>query len=53
QMLIGWGFLDHYPRPGFGGDVYSVIAGKGSPSPAELLILERFLGVIGVRTSRS
>lgn len=43
QMLIGWGFLDHYPRDGFGGQVYAVIAGKGSPTAAELLILERFL----------
>lgn len=41
QMLIGWGFLDHYPRPGFGGQVYRVITGRGIPTPAELLILER------------
>nr|MDQ6881438.1 twin-arginine translocation pathway signal protein [Pseudomonadota bacterium] len=43
QMLIGWGFLDYYPRPGFGGQVYRVIAGKGSPTAAELQILERVI----------
>lgn len=43
QMLIGWGFLDHFPRPGFGGHVYSVIAGKGAPTLAELFILEKYL----------
>lgn len=43
QMLIGWGFLDHFPRPGFGGHVYAVITGKGEPSLAELLVLENYL----------
>ena len=43
QMLIGWGFLNHYPVPGFGGNVYAVIAGKGAPSSAELAVLERYL----------
>ena len=44
QMLIGWGFHDHYPRPGFRGHVYSVVSGRGAPSAAELAVLERYLG---------
>ena len=43
QLLIGWGFLNYYPRPGFGGNVYAVIAGKGTPSPEEMTVLERYL----------
>lgn len=44
QMLIGWGFLGYYPREGFRGNVYSVITGKGAPTPGELAVLERYLG---------
>ena len=47
QMLIGWGFLNHYPVPGFGGNVYAVITGKGAPSSAELAVLERYLLSMG------
>jgi hypothetical protein len=43
QMLIGWGFLNHYPKDGFGGRVYSVVAGKGAPTDDELGVLERYL----------
>ena len=43
QMLIGWGYLNHYPLPGFGGNVYAVIAGKGAPTAEELTVLERYL----------
>jgi endoglucanase len=43
QMLIGWGFLDYYPRDSFGGQVYAVVTGRGAPTVAELLLLERFL----------
>jgi endoglucanase len=43
QMLIGWGFLSYYPREGFGGQIFSVITGKGVPSPQELAVLERYL----------
>ena len=43
QMLIGWGFLSYYPREGFGGDVYSIITGKGAPTTSELKVLERYL----------
>jgi len=44
QLLIGWGFQEHFPRAGFGGNVYSVIAGRGAPTVAELGVLERYLG---------
>lgn len=43
QLLIGWGFLKYYPRAGFGGNVYAVIAGKGAPGPEEMAVLERYL----------
>jgi len=43
QMLIGWGYLNYYPSPGFGGNVYAVIAGKGAPTAEELAVLERYL----------
>ena len=46
QMLIGWGFVDYYPRGGFGGQVYAVIAGRGRPAPAELAVLERYLASV-------
>ncbi len=50
QLLIGWGFLKYYPRAGFGGNIYAVVAGKGAPSPAEMAILERYLGSLaGIR----
>ena len=44
QLLIGWGFAASFPQSGFGGNVYSVITGKGEPTPAELAVLERYLG---------
>jgi len=44
QMLLGWGFLGHYPRGGFNGNLYSAIAGKGALTTAELAVLERYLG---------
>jgi endoglucanase len=43
QMLIGFGFCGYYPRGGFGGSIYSVIAGKGAPTAQELGVLERYL----------
>lgn len=46
QMLIGWGFLSHYPREGFGGQVAAVVAGKGRPTEAELQVLERWLATL-------
>ena len=46
QMLIGWGYLNYYPAPGFGGNIYAVIAGKGAPTAEELTVLERYLSLI-------
>lgn len=43
QLLIGWGFLDHAPVEGFGGHVFAALAGRGSPSAAELEVIERYL----------
>jgi hypothetical protein len=43
QLLIGWGFLSYAPVEGFTGHVYAVIVGRGSPSAAELEVLERYL----------
>ena len=44
RMLIGWGYLGNYPRDGFAGNIYAVITGKGAPTPAELAVLEQYLG---------
>jgi endoglucanase len=43
QMLIGWGYLGYYPRDGFMGNIYSVIAGKGAPTTSEMAVLEKYL----------
>jgi hypothetical protein len=43
QMMIGWGFSMFYPQQGFGGNIFGVITGKGSPSDAELQVMERYL----------
>lgn len=43
NLLIGWGFLGRQPQPGFGGQVYGVITGRGSPTNAELDVMERYL----------
>ena len=43
QMLIGWGYVDYYPRDGFMGNIYGVITGKGVISPEELGVLEKYL----------
>ncbi|MDB5886993.1 MAG: Twin-arginine translocation pathway signal [Polaromonas sp.] len=43
QMLLGWGFRSYYPQPGFTGQIYAVITGKGAPTGSELAVLERFL----------
>ncbi len=44
QMLIGWSFMQYYPGEVFGGFIYSVITGKGAPTPQEMAVLERYLG---------
>jgi len=43
QMLMGCGYISYYPREGFRGNLYAVIAGKGAPTAAELAVLERYL----------
>jgi len=43
QMMIGWGFQQFYPQPGFGGNVFAVVTGKGAPSAAELQVIESYL----------
>ena len=43
QMLIGWGFRNYVPDPGFEGQVFAVITGKGAPQDSELALLERYL----------
>lgn len=47
QMLIGWGFISYYPRDGFGGNIFGVLAGKGNPSNEEMIILEKYIGTLG------
>jgi hypothetical protein len=44
QLLIGWGYRQYYPQMGFGGSIYAVVTGRGSPTSAELAVLERYLG---------
>jgi hypothetical protein len=46
QILIGWGFQEYFPRPGFGGNVYAVITGSGAPTAAELQVMENYLASI-------
>jgi endoglucanase len=43
QMLIGQGFQRFYPQPGFGGNVFAAITGKGAPTTAELQVMENYL----------
>lgn len=44
QMLMGCGYVSYYPREGFRGNLFAVIAGKGAPTLAELAVLEQYLG---------
>lgn len=44
QMLLGSGFVSHFPGDGFGGYLFSAITGRGTPSAAEMQVLERYLG---------
>ncbi len=43
QLLLGWGFIGFQPRAGFGGNLYSAITGKGTPTAAEMQVMERYL----------
>lgn len=46
QMLMGCGYVSYYPREGFRGNLYAVIAGKGAPTVAELAVLEKYLASV-------
>ncbi len=43
-MLLASGFLQWFPRDGFGGYLFCVITGKGTPTVAELRVLKRYVG---------
>jgi hypothetical protein len=43
QLLLGSGFSYDYPQPGFGGYLFAAITGKGTPSTAEMGVLESYL----------
>ncbi len=43
QLLIGWGYQNDQPVPGFGGHAFGAISGRGNPSDAEMGVLERYL----------
>ncbi|MBE7939888.1 MULTISPECIES: cellulase family glycosylhydrolase [Ramlibacter] len=43
QLLLGWGFVDYYPRDGFGGNLFAAITGRGTPTAAEMAVMERYL----------
>jgi endoglucanase len=51
QMLMGCGYVSYYPREGFRGNLYAVIAGKGAPTAGELAVLEQYLGSTAGRPS--
>ena len=44
QMLLGWGFTNFYPNPGFGGFIKAVVTGRGAITAQELTVLERYVG---------
>jgi len=44
MMLLASGFLQWFPRDGFGGYLFCVITGKGTPTVAELRVLKRYVG---------
>jgi hypothetical protein len=37
------GFTEYYPREPFNGNIYSVVTGKGAPTPQELAVMERYV----------
>jgi hypothetical protein len=43
QLLIGWGYENDQPVPGFGGHVFGAVTGRGNPSDAEMGVMERYL----------
>jgi hypothetical protein len=49
DMLLGWGDPTRGAASTFHGDVYAVATGRGTPSAAELAVLERYLGSLAGR----
>ncbi|TFY98300.1 glycoside hydrolase family 5 protein [Ramlibacter humi] len=43
QLLLGWGFVDYYPRDSLRGQLHAAVTGRGRPSDAELAVLEKYL----------
>jgi endoglucanase len=43
QLLLGSGFVSHFPTQSFGGFLFSAVTGKGNPSVTEMTILEKYL----------
>jgi hypothetical protein len=43
QILLGSGFHDVFPRPAFGGYLFAAVTGSGTPTDAEMRVLERYL----------
>jgi endoglucanase len=43
QMLLGSGFSTDYPQEGFGGYLFAAVTGKGTPTTAEMGVLESYL----------
>jgi endoglucanase len=43
SVLLGCGFNDVFPRPSFGGFLFGVITGKGTPTADEMRVMESFL----------
>jgi hypothetical protein len=49
DLLLGWGDPTRGAANTFRGDVYAVATGRGTPSAAELAVLERYLGSLAGR----
>ena len=43
QIMLGWGFTNFYPATGFGGFIKAVVTGRGTPTAAELQVMERYV----------
>ena len=42
-LLLGFGFLNHFPRDPFNGNIYAAITGSGAPTAQEMAVMERYL----------
>ena len=49
DLLLGWGDPTLGAAATFQGDVYAIATGRGTPSDAELAVLERYLGSLAGR----